>query len=525
MAVLAKASWFSFFTAALFAFTANDALSQLEKTQLEKTQLLEAFQTAINNADHETVSRVIAAIPAFVHSRFDDDRTCLHLVAEMFLPLCGFGNKTDEYREVLKMLIEAGADPNAVDKNKNPPLFLFANAADLEATKYLLRNGADPLWVNGEKQNVLHQLAQLKNLPGGIVAADANSEQRNQLARLLVAKGVDLNAVDSHSRTPLQIVLANTSGRSYAKWLIENGADVNVADEEGTTALHFVVMQRDCELVSLLLKRRASLRVVSRNYGTPMSLALGDTDPLVAEMLIKRGEVATAFDLAAGGLSYRLTEMLRSTPAVVRSRDSRGATPLHYAAICGRIECLQILLEREATVSAQDVLGNSALHYAVSTQLDVQRGAKLVQLLLAADADPNARNKNAETPLHIATKRGSPNASPVLIDDNVSIVSKLVEGGAKINSIDVNKNTPLHNAARYGMQWTAEELLSANALTTIKNGAGKTPAEVAQENRFDTIAEILTSVDVMRLSERQRYHVQPRRAERDSKAFNRVQIR
>lgn|GEM_PF-2795069 len=493
--VLFKASWFSAIAAALVVLTLTHLLAQ-------KDQRDEDFQAAINNADHQGVARIIARRPAIVKTRFEGGRTCLHLTAEMFLPLCGLGDKTDEYRDVLKMLVEAGADPNAVDKNGNPPLFTFAEVADLESIQYLLRNGADPLAINKAKQNALHRSAQLPHILGGLVSTDANSAQRTRLAQLLVAKGVDVNAIDISNQTPLHFALAATAGVFYAEWLIENGADVNHADEDGTTALHRAVLLRNTELVANLLERGADPRLLSRQYGTPLSLALKNPKSSLEKVFIDRGVLVSVFDLAAGGLNVRLTRLLEKTPDLINERDSQRSTPLHYSAICGNVACMKSLLAADADVSAKDKFGNTALHYAVSSRHDSRTGSQLVQALISSRADPNSQNLNAETPLHIATRKiNSSDRGPVLVDGAIQVVAKLIELGAEVNAIDSKENTPLHNAAANGMQWTAQELLQANAITTKRNLAGNTPVDIARQKKFGAMVKLLTSPPAIRVAE------------------------
>lgn len=44
--------------------------------------------------------------------------------------------------------------------------------------------------------------------------------------------------------------------------------------------------------------------------------------------------------------------------------NSRGATPLHIAAMKGEVECAQLLVDYGADINAPDLLGNTPLHWA-----------------------------------------------------------------------------------------------------------------------------------------------------------------
>ena len=47
--------------------------------------------------------------------------------------------------------------------------------------------------------------------------------------------------------------------------------------------------------------------------------------------------------------------------------DDGGRTGLMYSAIADQLECMQLLLNRGATVGLQDATGQTALHWAAAT--------------------------------------------------------------------------------------------------------------------------------------------------------------
>jgi ankyrin repeat protein len=101
--------------------------------------------------------------------------------------------------------------------------------------------------------------------------------------------------------------------------------------------------------------------------------------------------------------------------AGVRSRNRRGAEPLHYAADglpgspawnpLAQATTIASLVEAGADVNAVDKGGATPLHRAVRT-----RCAAAVRALLDCGADPHQPNKNGSTPIRLATRttgRGS----------------------------------------------------------------------------------------------------------------------
>jgi ankyrin repeat protein len=76
-------------------------------------------------------------------------------------------------------------------------------------------------------------------------------------------------------------------------------------------------------------------------------------------------------------------------------------------------------------------------------------GPQITRILLAAGADPNAREpvKGAETPLHWAAS-----------SDDSDVARALIDGGADVNVPDGSIGTPLDNAIGYGC-WNVARLL------------------------------------------------------------------
>src|SRR5919201_2837551 len=103
------------------------------------------------------------------------------------------------------------------------------------------------------------------------------------------------------------------------------------------------------------------------------------------------------FEAAAFGDVERLREVLRADAGSEVSYSGDGFTALHFAAFFGHPEAARLLLDAGAAVDAfgRGWMTGTALHSVVS-----RRQADIVQLLLEAGADPNARQSAGWTPLH-----------------------------------------------------------------------------------------------------------------------------
>jgi ankyrin repeat protein len=93
--------------------------------------------------------------------------------------------------------------------------------------------------------------------------------------------------------------------------------------------------------------------------------------------------------------------LLDKNPRLARVRDSSGYSPLHWAAIDGHREVVELLLDRGAEVNGRTTFGNTPLHLA-------SRAGRLeaAKLLIDRGADIHASTNTGITPLSEATTSG-----------------------------------------------------------------------------------------------------------------------
>ncbi|XP_028610016.1 ankyrin repeat domain-containing protein 27 isoform X2 [Grammomys surdaster] len=165
-------------------------------------------------------------------------------------------------------------------------------------------------------------------------------------------------------------------------------------------------------------------------------------------------------------------------PSVVTpfSRDDRGQTPLHVAALCGQASLIDFLVSKGAVVNATDYHGSTPLHLAC------QKGFQSVTLLLLHyKASTEVQDNNGNTPLHLACTYGQEDCVKALVYYDVQ-ACRLDIGNEK-------GDTALHIAARWGYEGIIETLLQNGAPTAIQNRLKETPLKCALNSKILSIME------------------------------------
>jgi ankyrin repeat protein len=142
------------------------------------------------------------------------------------------------------------------------------------------------------------------------------------------------------------------------------------------------------------------------------------------------------FEAAAFGDTTRLADLLAGDASLATARSADGFTALHLAAFFGKADAARLLLERgvEADARGEGWMVGTALHSAVSG-----RHPEVVDLLLAAHADPNARQALGWTPLHGAVHNG-----------DVASTRSLLAAGADPRSVNDEGRSVEALAAEHG---------------------------------------------------------------------------
>src|SRR5262245_48386882 len=213
---------------------------------------------AVRSRDRKRTSALLKANPELANGHDSAGATPLHHAA-------AFGDL-----ETMQLLLERGADANAVNIRKSPPIFWALH--DEMKTRLLLEHGAKvdarsvdgrtPVFQAASMANGVPVLRLLLDKGGdpnaktiiGMTPLMAAVRENLDAARLLIERKADVNATTAANGTAL-MVAAQTGKPAAVRMLLERGADPNVKTKRNETALAYAATAGNDEMVKLLLDR------------------------------------------------------------------------------------------------------------------------------------------------------------------------------------------------------------------------------------------------------------------------------
>jgi ankyrin repeat protein len=209
------------------------AVAQVPPTVQERASYTGLFAAAASG-DVAAIER-LARSGERVDARDGRGRTALHVAAYF------------QQREVMRALVRAGADPNALDRDRYDIVTIAAVADDVATLATALEIGCSAANVTSPYDGTAL-----------IAAAHLGHEE---VVRTLIRAGAPLDHVNNLGWTAVieSIVLGDGGPRHQAtlEALVDAGANVNIADRSGTTPLALARSRGYQPMVEILTKASA----------------------------------------------------------------------------------------------------------------------------------------------------------------------------------------------------------------------------------------------------------------------------
>lgn len=376
------------------------------------------------------------------------------------------------HAEIVRILLEAGADANLADEDGVTPLTVAAQNGHFEVVKILLKAGAD---VN---------LASKHGVSPLLLAAQNG---HTDIVKILLEAHAHVDSIfKTYGSTPL-LQAIRFGHTAILKMLLQRGADIYHSDKNGMIPLDIARQYNRSEIEQILLdhmhKVDAEMSTEDRKYKLLIRAAKKGKIDTLESLLTSVDDINKEYEDGNHLLMYSVKNshadavgFLLTHCADKNKEDKRGKTPLYHAAKKGDTKIVEMLIAYGADTNKADKKGRTPLQRAMK-----KGNNKVVELLLAHGADVNTSTNTGCTALLFAAQNGCD-----------EIVEMLLAHGADVNKAHVSGCTPLRQAAQNGHIGIVRKLLEYGADASLVDSNGWTPLRVAQEHGHDEIVKLLS---------------------------------
>jgi ankyrin repeat protein len=408
------------------------------------------------------------------------------------------------HMEAAEQLILAGA------VSSNPIYPYFAPA--VRNANYDLRraDGVAPLHLAaaGGYEGLISFLVErkadinIKNSSGATPLHEAVRSGKISVIQQVIKSGADIDAQDAKGNSVLHIAAPVQDHQWVIRQLLDNYANPNLRDDRGDTPLHVLIsLNRRPEVVQTLLGGNVDISARNVNGQTPLYLAVQESRISLIPLLLAKGadifaadnSGVTPFDYAMKVRGPVLDALI--TPETVAQKDSGGNTILHLAVKNkGDTYVVAKTLEQKADVNARNRDGDTALHLA--TRMNLKETGEYI---LANGANIFYANSAGESPLYIALTHPSGVLQWMFSPDTVKIhdglgntmlhyialwrmdrhIPFIIEKGVSTEAANATGETPLFWAVKYDGASTVRALLQANANLHARDSLGNSVLHAA----------------------------------------------
>ncbi len=267
--------------------------------------------------------RLLVARGANVNARSATERTAL-------LAAAAYPRTVD----LLRFLLDRGADLRAEDRTGATALSLAVRSADIDVVRFLVARGLDPnalapvarriAFARRDRPTTDYLMTNGASAGGDLLITAATWHPTDVVARLIEA-GADVNASNAaqYGRTPLlTAVTSEAEGADTLKLLLDHGADPNARTTEGESPLDWAIYKGDRAKIQVLEQYGATRGTGPRRdeIAPPAPGGIGDSRVSLSRSVERLLDVAPNFREKATCISCHHNAMPALAAAAARRK-------------------------------------------------------------------------------------------------------------------------------------------------------------------------------------------------------------
>ena len=401
--------------------------------------------------------------------------------------------------DILALLVSAGADVNARNKDGVSPLLIAVQKRNFAHVKFYAVRGAD-----------INSADKAGDTPLSLALKDGQA-----MLEMLVNRTNALSH-DSNGNTPLHTAIIADASIEQIRYLVSLSGDVNARNSDGNNALYLAVERNNKPIGELLLAKNADIFSTNNTNDSPLHLALKKGGDVQGWLITSRtisatdGSGNTALHYAVEwGLKNAALSLIEKG-AKAQAKNANGETPLFSAAKTNDPAMIALIVKGGSSIKVRDNLGSSPLHAAVRWDADAS-----VRELVRLGIDINAQNVAGKSALSEAVLAGKLSTAKVLIDlgadinasdntgrtilmdaikgQNTGVIAMLLSNKANPQIQEINGRNAYHEAVLTGNSDVIAMLRNAGGKALSRDKNGNTPFSLAFDKNDDIIKTVLGS--------------------------------
>ena len=248
----------------------------------------------------------------------------------------------------------------------------------------------------------------------------------------------------------------------HIEFMLKEKYDMCVQSENGSYPVHFAVIynlekERMEKIINAIPKEKVSLVLNAQNNESfsPILLAARNGNPCTVEALLEREciNVNAIDNLGRNALHHSILlkedesnleslKLFLKHNTLIKQRDSKGLTPLHYCVIQGNIQALELVLQNDKDILNESKEKKNVIHFAIEGTSNAVWKRVFEELKWSADSKAIIETKlNDQTILVYCIRK-----------KNLTAFNDILTLTPDIGAVDSSGNTPLHHAAEYPEQ-------------------------------------------------------------------------
>jgi ankyrin repeat protein len=310
-----------------------------------------------------------------------------------------------ESEKELTYFTEKGFQLTDKDPKENTIFNHAAKGGNIEFLKLLIEKGVDPKAVNKEGGNAMLYASQ------GL----RNSKNTLETYQFLENLGIAVNIVGDRGRNPLHSIAYKSDDLNIFSYFIKKGIDVNLQDNGGDTPFMNAASSNDLKVVQFLSEYVKDFNLKDENGRSALAMAVNRNTTDVVDFILKKGADIQAKDKEGNSVAYYLLntfkvkdskvfetklQLLQENDLSMTQPQYNSNTLLHIATQKNNLALLKRLSSFDIDINAKNNEGYTALHIAAMKA----KNDEILKYLVSQGANKTIKTEFNETAIDLASE-------------------------------------------------------------------------------------------------------------------------